>query len=323
MGGERPNIPTTRHDPVQSRSRAGPEQEVPVPPRRRAPAAPGPATGPATESPRDPGASARSLLLTILGEFVHPRHGEVWTGTLVEALGALGVEAKSARQALARTAAEGLLEPVRHGRRVRWQLTAEGDRLLAEGTERIYAFMRAPHGWDGRWLVLTVGVPESQRQLRHRLRTRLTWLGAGSPAPGLWVVPDAAKEPEVRAVVAELGLADRAFGWTGPATGIGDPARLIKEAWDLDDVEKRYLAFIDRFQGMRVATDREAFVQQVLLIQEWRRFPFLDPDLPVELLDHDWPGPTAAATFHSSHDRWHRRAQEEWDRMDAEAAART
>ena len=33
--------------------------------------------------------SARSLLLTVLGEFVHPRRGEVWTGTLVEALGAL------------------------------------------------------------------------------------------------------------------------------------------------------------------------------------------------------------------------------------------
>ena len=159
--------------------------------------------------------------------------------------------------------------------------------------------MRERRPWDGRWLVLTVGVPESQRQLRHRLRTRLTWLGAGSPAPGLWIVTDAAKEPEVRAVVAELGLADRAFAWTGHATGIGDPARLIKEAWDLDDVEDRYLAFIDRFQGMRAATDREAFVQQVLLIQEWRRFPFLDPDLPVELLDHDWPGPTAAATFHS------------------------
>ena len=33
-------------------------------------------------------ASARSLLLTVLGEFVHPRHSSVWTATLLEALGA-------------------------------------------------------------------------------------------------------------------------------------------------------------------------------------------------------------------------------------------
>jgi hypothetical protein len=81
------------------------------------------------------GAGARSLLLTVLGEFVLPRGGEVWTGTLVTALGTLGVEEKSARQALSRTAAEGLLEPARHGRRVRWSLTGAGDRLLREGTE--------------------------------------------------------------------------------------------------------------------------------------------------------------------------------------------
>lgn len=268
-------------------------------------------------------ASARSLLLTVLGEFVHPRGGEVWTGTLVEALGALGVEPKAARQALARTAAAGLLEPTRHGRRVRWRLSPAGTALLADGTRRIYGFMRTGRSWDGRWLVLSVAVPESRRQLRHRLRTRLTWLGMGSPSPGLWVVPDAGALPAVQAVLAELGLAERAFAWTGTATGLGDPPTLLRAAWDLDDVEKRYLAFLERAEQARVGTDREAFVAQVQLIHRWRGFPFLDPALPVELLDHDWPGPRAAAVFHDRRDRWHRRAQAEWDRMDAEAATRT
>src|SRR5690349_21064854 len=265
--------------------------------------------------PAEAGPSARSLLLTVLGEFVHPRDGRVWTGTVVAALGALGIEAKAARQALARTGAEGLLAPDRQGRRVRWALTADGERLLAEGTERIYGFMRSPHGWDGEWLVLTAGVPDSQRQLRHRLRTRLTWLGLGSPSPGLWVVPDTSKSAAVAGVVEELGLGDRAFAWTGPATRIGDPAKVIRAAWDLEDVEKRYLRFVDRFGGARADTDREAFAQQVQLVQEWRRFPFLDPDLPAELLDHDWPGPRAAAVFHERHTAWHADAQAEWDRL--------
>ncbi|MEV4174720.1 PaaX family transcriptional regulator C-terminal domain-containing protein [Nonomuraea sp. NPDC049709] len=275
------------------------------------------------ERPQDrTSASARSLLLTILGEFVMPRRGEMWTGSLIEALASLGVEEKSARQALSRTAAEGLLQSERHGRKVRWILSEAGDRLLREGAERIYGFMRRPHTWDGRWLVLTAGVPETQRQLRHRLRTKLTWLGLGSPAPGLWVVPDASKEAEVREVVRELDLADRAYAWTGPSAGIGDTTKIITAAWDLDDVEKRYLSFIERFERRTVSSDREAFVNQVLLIQEWRRFPFLDPDLPAELLDHAWPGTRAAAVFHDLHNRWHRRAQSEWDRMEEEAAAR-
>ena len=100
------------------------------------------------------------------------------------------MEQKSARQALARTAAEGLLASDRSGRRVRWSLSASGRRLLTDGAARIYGFGTRSTAWDGRWLVLLVSVPESRRQLRHRLRTRLAWAGLGSPTPGVWVTPD-------------------------------------------------------------------------------------------------------------------------------------
>ncbi|HET7387370.1 MAG TPA: PaaX family transcriptional regulator C-terminal domain-containing protein [Nocardioidaceae bacterium] len=267
-------------------------------------------------------ASARSLLLTVLGEFVHPRQERVWTATLLEALTALGVEEKSARQALARTAKEGLLVSSRHGRRVLWTLTEDGGRLLEEGTRRIYGFMRERHPWDGTWLVLSVVIPEAQRQLRHRLRTRLTWLGLGSPSSGLWVSPDATKARDVHVALRQLGLEKQSFAWTGPATGIGDEGRLLTRAWDLVDVEDRYLAFLEGFESREAETPGDAFVAQVQMVQEWRRFPFLDPDLPVELLDHDWPGARAAATFHDRHARWHALAQAEWDRLDASPGAK-
>jgi len=63
--------------------------------------------------------SARSLLLTLLGELVLPRDEPVWTQVLIDVLAGLGVESKSARQALARTAAEGLIRSDRAGHRVR------------------------------------------------------------------------------------------------------------------------------------------------------------------------------------------------------------
>ena len=257
-------------------------------------------------------ASARSQLLTILGEFVHPTGRPVWTAALLAALEALGHEEKSARQSLNRTAAEGVLSSTRHGRRVLWNLTASGTALLEEGTERIYGFMRGGRGWDGQWLVLSVPIPETQRRLRHRLRTRLTWLGLGSPTPGLWISPDTSRVDEVRAVVRDLDLEERSTSWVGPAGGIGDQTRVLGEAWDLDDVEEEYRRFLDLFEHRRPGTDHEAFVAQIELVHEWRRFPFLDPALPVELLDHDWPGPPAANLFHEQHARWNLPARAAW-----------
>jgi phenylacetic acid degradation operon negative regulatory protein len=265
-------------------------------------------------------ASARSLLLTVLGEFVLPRAEPAWTGALVTGLGEVEVEEKAARQALSRTAAEGLLTSERDGRRVRWQLTPSGTHLLFTGSERIYGFGRRLAEWDGRWLVLAVSVPETQRQLRHRLRTRLTWAGLGSPMPGLWVSPDASKEKEVAAAIEELGV--DSFSFTGPFGQIGDQQRVVSDAWALEDVERRYREFLADVARWKATTPAEAFRAQVRLVQEWRRFPFLDPALPPDLLADSWPGPAAADLFHERHGRWHDGAQQHWDDLCLAAAAR-
>jgi len=270
---------------------------------------------------RDTGAaSARSLLLTLLGEFVLPHDAQAWTGALVSGLAEVGVEEKAARQALARTAAEGLLESRRDGRRVRWSLTPTGSQLLREGAARIYGFRWQPQAWDGSWLVLAVSVPETQRQLRHRLRTRLTWAGLGSPMPGLWVSTDTGKQAEVAAVVDELGV--DAFSFTGPFGVVGDEQRVVRQAWALDDVEQRYRDFIAAHTGVRAPSPAAAFRAQVRLVQEWRRFPFLDPALPAELLPRTWPGGPAADLFRRRHDAWHAAAQGHWETLSSEAAAR-
>lgn len=262
---------------------------------------------------REAGAvSARSLLLTILGEFALPSRAPVWTGTVVAALGMLGVEEKAARQALARTAAEGLLEAERLGRRTRWSLSDTGLALLEEGAERIYGFMREQRRWDGTWLLLSITVPESQRQLRHRLRTRLTWAGMGSPAAGLWVSPDSRILDKVAKIVYELGIGDHAMSWIGTSASIGDPQQVVRSAWQLQSVEAAYARFIADFGARQPATTAEMLTAQVELVQAWRRFPFIDPALPLELLDHQWPGPEAATVFHRCHDLWHRQAQAGW-----------
>jgi phenylacetic acid degradation operon negative regulatory protein len=263
-------------------------------------------------------ASARSWLLTVLGEFVLPSSEPAWTSTIVTTLTGLGLEEKASRQALARTAADGLIEAERIGRRARWHLTEPGRHLLTEGAQRIYSFGGRTTAWDGRWLVLTIAVRESQRDLRHRLRTRMTWAGFGSPGSNLWVSPDPDREAEAKELLDELGLSSTALSFTGPFAGIGSARDLVRLAWNLDDLAARYQRFVREFAGLRPGTGQRSLLAQIRLVHEWRRFPFLDPRLPAELLPPQWIGARAAAVFHDRHTAWHDAAQAQWRRQETE-----
>ncbi|WP_419750488.1 PaaX family transcriptional regulator C-terminal domain-containing protein [Geodermatophilus sp. CPCC 206100] len=257
-------------------------------------------------------ASARSLLLTVLGEFVLPGGGPVWTASLIDLLGELDVAEKAARQAIMRTADSGWIEPSRIGRETRWALTDAGTRLLREGTERIYGFAADDRAWDGRWLVLSVGVPENNRALRQQLRTRLGWAGLGSLDAGTWVTPRVDREEEARRVLEQLGVLAGSWSFVATAGLVGDERSLARTAWDLDGIEARYEDFLELVSRRRPRTDRQALVAQVRLVQEWRRFPLLDPGLPRELLPPRWSGSRAAEVFRERHASWAPRAQQAW-----------
>lgn len=145
--------------------------------------------------------SARALLLVMIGEFVWPAGQPAWSSTLLSGLAEFGIEPSAARKALQRIAATGITASGRKGNRVRWSVTAKGDRILRAGWERTYGWHARPTAWDGRWLVLSVTVPESQRKLRHHLQNRLLWAGLGSPAPGEWLTPHAERGEQVGAAM--------------------------------------------------------------------------------------------------------------------------
>jgi phenylacetic acid degradation operon negative regulatory protein len=238
-----------------------------------------------------------------------------WTQALVSALGLFGIEPKSARQALARTAAEGWLASERVGRQVRWSLTPPGQRLLTEGARRIYSFGRDEVEWDGRWLVLLVSVPESQRDLRHRIRTQLNWAGFGSPAAGVWVSPHARRQAEGQRILAEAGMDGAAMSFIAGYGQIGSQDMLVARSWDLGALEQSYEEFIDEFSGLDPVTGEDALRAQTRLVHQWRRFPFLDPRLPARLLPENWSGAKAADLFHARHADWHAAAQRHWERL--------
>jgi phenylacetic acid degradation operon negative regulatory protein len=252
--------------------------------------------------------AARSLLLTVLGEYVLPRSGGVWQETLVGAMESLGYTRQASRQALSRSTREGWLAAQRRGRRARMTLSPRAAELLRTGAERIYTFGE-PWQWDGRWLIVVLRVPERSRAVRHQLRSRLAWTGLGSLGGGVWLTPHVERERELAAAIAEEPEAE-ARSFVAEFGTIGSPQQLVGDAWDLERVSRQYTAFIEDFSGVRALTPEACFRQQTLLVHAWRKFPFLDPDLPAELLPRDWPRRHAHDLFASSHDRWRAKAVE-------------
>jgi len=246
--------------------------------------------------------AARSLLLTILGEYVLP-HGEpVWQETLVGALTSVGYREQAARQALARSVRGGWLESSRVGRRARVGLSPRAASLLERGASRIYSFGSA-WDWDGRWLVLILRVPEARREVRHQLRTRLAWAGFGSLGGGVWLTPHVAREAELGTVLGDAPAAE-ATSFIASLGSLGRPEDVAAEAWDLDSVRAAYEAFISDFAPVRPSAGEACFRLQTLLVHAWRKFPFLDPDLPSELLPAGWPRRRAHELFAGRHARW-------------------
>ena len=162
------------------------------------------------------------------------------------------------------------------------------------------------------WLVLLASVPELQRELRHQLRNGLTWAGLGSPAPGVWVSPHASREAEAKQVVEGLGLAAAVYSFCGPFAGVGSERAMVEQAWHLGDLAAAYEEFLGQFAGLRPEPADEVLFAQVRLVHEWRRFPRLDPQLPLELLPPHWIGVRAANVFKDLHQAWHAAAQERW-----------
>ncbi len=256
--------------------------------------------------------TARGLLFTVLGEFVLPSGGMAWTAALIEVLGRMGVEQKATRQALMRTAADGWLTAQRSGRRTSWRLTESAEQLLTDGTERIYGFTATRQAWDGSWLLVLARVPEADRPARHRLRTRLTWAGFGSPAPGVWLSPDTGRAADAAQLLDSAGMLAEAQIFRAEYAAGGTLAGLVRTAWDLDQIEQRYEQFIADFGG---ATGADALARLVALVHRWRRFPWIDPVLPAELLPDPWQGSVAALLFAQRHAELAPGAMAEWQRI--------
>ena len=261
---------------------------------------------------------ARGLLLTVLGEFVLPTGQPAPTSAFIDVLGRLGVEEKSSRQTLMRAAADGWLMSKRDGRYTLWQLSPPAEQFLTLGAERIYGFTASQLEWDHRWLLVLARAPETNRPGRHLLRTRLRWAGLGSPAPGVWISTHLDRVKEAERVLEEAGVAEDAQIFLAEYIAGGELETMVRQAWDLDEIEADYEGFLDEFARQ---PSPDPLVRLAQLVHAWRRFPLIDPALPQELLPARWSGVRAANLFHRQRTKWKPTATQEWRRISSASGA--
>ena len=254
-----------------------------------------------------PGAAAQRpprLLLTLLGDYWWQRTEPLPSAAIVALLAEFGVSDSAARAALSRLTRNGLLVTSKSGRRTFSRLSSRAAAILDDGARRIFSFGAANQPWDGMWSLVAFSIPEDNRAARDALRKQLRWLGFAPLYDGLWLSPrDHAAE-----VIGYLKDLDLTTATAFRATSVPAECDIPERAWDLDGLRSRYESFIAFARQLRDTTaagqvpPMDALIARTRVMDEWRAFPGLDPDLPAELLPSAWPRAQARELFIGCYD---------------------
>lgn len=228
--------------------------------------------------------------------------GWISVGRLIELMAQVGVEPQAVRSAISRLKKRGILVGERREGVAGYALSEYGASVLAEGDRRIF---RREEPQEADWVLAVFSVPESERDKRHALRSRLSWLGFATIASGTWIAPAHVAE-DTRMVLARDGLDRFVELFHADHLGFGDVVALVGQWWDLSGIDARYREFIDNCHPLMscwesrprpVEHAAEAFADYVRVLTTWRQLPYLDPGLPPTLLPAEWSGAAAASLF--------------------------
>jgi phenylacetic acid degradation operon negative regulatory protein len=217
----------------------------------------------------------------------------------------LGINDRLVRTSVFRLSKDSWLASEHIGRRSYYGLTATGRRRFEHAYRRIY-FQPKLH-WEGDWqIVLTAGSDLTPAQ-RDEVRKELQWEGFGLIAPGVLAHPSADLDPLLD-ILQSNGVQDSVVVLRAKSLGTvaNKPTReLVRECWNLGLISQDYKRFLDRFRpalkalkGVRELDPEQCFIVRTLLMHEFRRTLLRDPQLPDQLLPHDWPGNAARQLCH-------------------------
>ena len=272
-----------------------------------------PYPGPVTDPGPPPGVRPQTLLLTFLGRAVLGRDIAVFSGSYLAVMDRLGISEQATRSTLARMVNHGLLLRHRRGRKMYFGLTPRARAVLAEGEHRLWHAGAINRDTDGRWTLLGFSLPESRRDERHLLRSRLRWAGFGLLRSGMWIAPGTA---DVATLLPDGQLRDHVRVFHGEPAEPAAVGQMVREAYDLPAIAGRYQQFLRRWDTPRpLPAAPDDLARQLWLLSEWLLILRDDPRIPLRHLPPDWPAVAAEKVFHRRHDRLDPRTQKILDQV--------
>ncbi|XVS66438.1 PaaX family transcriptional regulator [Actinosynnema sp. CA-299493] len=256
---------------------------------------------------RQSGSSPQGLAVTLIADYTLRCRAWLPTAAIVALLGQSGVTTGAARTAISRLARRGVLEGSRRGRHSSYRLTGPAAGDLSSGGISIAGFAAGPDSWDGSWTAFVFTMPKEEKTRRSSLRAQLRWRGYAPLYDGVWVSPHPMKEQDHAELVASTPGATTAFRARHLRFASGTTRDPI-EAWDLAAIAEEYDRFIRRWTPLlpRIRADdvtgADAVLARTEVMDTYRRFPSLDPLLPLELLPPDWPRTRARQAFVAVYD---------------------
>jgi phenylacetic acid degradation operon negative regulatory protein len=260
---------------------------------------------------------ARSLVFDLFGDYLRYRDGVVRLRSLVALMDAFDVPETTVRVVVTRLRKEGWLDSAKSGRETTYQLTPAAWHLLDEGRSRIFERARGP--WDGQWHMVMYSVPETDRAMREQLRKKLAWLGFGPLSSSVWVSPHD-RTSAVRMEFAALPNV-QIDTFHSRSEGVQWDRDIAGRCWDLNGLDADYVELLAQYRPKLAAyragklRGRDALVERMQLVHDYRRFPFRDPDLPPELLPSGWSGRVAHEVFLEAHGLLRAPAEEHVDEL--------
>lgn len=246
----------------------------------------------------------QSMLLTLYGDYIRHYGNTIWIGSLIRLLKVFDYNEQAVRVAVSRMMKQGLLQSERKGNKSYYKLTDQGISRIDEAAGRIYKLH--PHEWDGKWRVIMYSIPEEKRHLRDELRKELQWSGFGNLSNGCWISPNPL-EKEVELLIRKYNIEEYMGLFLSDYIGAQPDRHLVEKCWILQEIEEKYEAFIDIYSKKYIVSqsviqsgamsDEECFMERANLVHDYRKFLFIDPFFPRELLPERWNGHHAKLLF--------------------------
>ncbi|MFF3856049.1 PaaX family transcriptional regulator C-terminal domain-containing protein [Micromonospora sp. NPDC002575] len=256
---------------------------------------------------RQSGNSPQGVAVTLLADYTLRTRAALPSAAIVALLAEAGVSTAGARTAISRLARRGVLEGSRQGRRSAYRLSRAAAASLAAGGHWIVASTATALPWDGCWTIVAFSLPQERSAQRRALRGRLRWLGYAPLYDGLWISPYELT-PKARAQLAQLTLGAVTVFRGRQADLDAVSHRAPVDAWDVDAIKLHYEEFLRRWSPLspRLRSGRldgaAAVRARTEVMDTYRRFPTLDPQLPLDLLPRGWPRQRARELFAAVYD---------------------